>query len=187
MSTSRSTDSQDIKIVFVGPPGAGKSTAIRSISDNPPVSTEVPASDEDRLTTVALDFGEMTLDSGEVVHLFGVPGQGRFDFIWPMISDGALGTLFFLDARHPEPLKELDMYLDNFSAMLSGACVLLVTQGDRANHGFDLRRFEEHLRQRRTPMAVIRIDPRQRNDVLYAINVLLETMPETAVENSQAV
>ena len=80
----------DYKIVFIGSPGAGKSTSIRSISDLPPVSTEVPASDESRDTTVALDFGEMTLDDGEVVRLYGVPGQGRFDFIWPLIADGAV-------------------------------------------------------------------------------------------------
>ena len=78
---------------------------IKSISDLPPVSTDVPASDESRLTTVALDFGEMALDGGDVVRLYGVPGQGRFEFIWPMISDGAIGALFFLDARHPAPLQ----------------------------------------------------------------------------------
>ncbi len=58
-------EDRDLKIVFVGPPGAGKSTAIKSISDLPPVSTDVPASDESRLTTVALDFGEMALDGTE--------------------------------------------------------------------------------------------------------------------------
>ena len=74
----------DHKLIFIGSPGVGKTTAICAVSDHPPVSTEVPSTDEERHTTTALDFGELTLDSGEVLRLFGVPGQERFDFIWPL-------------------------------------------------------------------------------------------------------
>ncbi len=175
--TASHDDERDLKIVFVGPPGAGKSTAIRSLSDLPPVSTDVPASDESRLTTVALDFGEMTLDGGDVVRLYGVPGQGRFEFIWPMISDGAIGALFFLDARHPAPLQELDGYLESFAPTLrSTTSLLVVTHIDQATHDYSTQRFAQHVRERGYAMPVIEIDPRQRRDVLYALNLLLEVL-----------
>lgn len=176
MSTSPNDD-RDLKIVFVGPPGAGKSTAIKSLSDLPPVSTEVPASDESRLTTVAMDFGEMSLDGGDVVRLYGVPGQGRFEFIWPMISEGAIGALFFLDARHPAPLQELDGYLESFAETLrTTTSLLVVTHIDQATHEYNTQRFAKHVRDRGHVMPVIEIDPRQRRDVLYALNLLLEML-----------
>lgn len=173
----------DYKIVFIGSPGAGKSTSIRSISDLPPVSTEVPASDESRDTTVALDFGEMTLDDGEVVRLYGVPGQGRFDFIWPLIADGAMGAIFFLDARDPTPLKVLDGYIDSFSALVAnGASVLAVSHGDHANPRPDLAAYARHLRGRGLDMPVVEIDPRQRRDVLYALNMLISLLERDNME-----
>lgn len=179
MSMSMNED-RDLKIVFVGPPGAGKSTAIKSLSDLPPVSTDVPASDESRLTTVAMDFGEMMLEGGGVVRLYGVPGQGRFEFIWPMISDGAIGALFFLDARHPAPLQELDGYLESFADTLrSTTCLLVVTHIDEATHEYSTQRFAKHVRDRGHLMPVIEIDPRQRRDVLYALNLLLEMLGTT--------
>lgn len=176
LSTSHHDD-RDMKIVFVGPPGAGKSTAIRSLSDLPPVSTEVPASDESRLTTVALDFGEMALEGGDILRLYGVPGQGRFEFIWPMISEGAIGALFFLDARHPAPLHELDGYLESFADTLrTTTSLLVVTHVDQATHDYSTQRFAKHVRDRGHVMPVVEIDPRQRRDVLYALNLLLEML-----------
>lgn len=170
-------DLKDMKLIFVGPPGAGKSTAIRSISDFPPVSTEVPHSDEKRMTTVAMDFGEMTLESGDVVRLYGVPGQGRFEFIWPMIADGAVGAFFFLDARDPTPLEILNGYLESFAETVSTVTSLLaVTHGDEARHQFSVADYAKHLRTRGVSMPVIEIDPRKRRDVLYMLNVLLELL-----------
>lgn len=175
--TTHAADDADLKIVFIGPPGAGKSTAIQSLSDLPPVSTEVPASDESRLTTVALDFGEMALEGGGVVRLYGVPGQGRFEFIWPMISEGAIGALFFLDARHPAPLQELDGYLESFADTLRTThSLLVVTHIDQALLDYDTQRFAKHVRERGHVMPVIEIDPRERRDVMYALNLLLETL-----------
>ena len=76
---------QQLKIVFTGPMGAGKTTAIRAISDAPPVSTEVGNSDRQssvkESTTVALDYGELTLEDGTCLRIYGTPGQARFSFM----------------------------------------------------------------------------------------------------------
>ena len=67
------------KIIFTGPVGAGKTTAIASISDVPPIRTDESASDMTKnrknTTTVAMDYGVMNLDGIERIHLYGTPGQ----------------------------------------------------------------------------------------------------------------
>ena len=78
------------KLVFAGPVGAGKTTAVQSLSDIEVVSTESVATDETRrlkrTTTVAMDYGVMRLDNGDQVHLYGTPGQKRFDFMWDILK-----------------------------------------------------------------------------------------------------
>ena len=75
----------NFKIVFSGPVGAGKTTAITSLSDIPPVTTDESASDMTQKrkanTTVAMDYGLMKLDGGERLHLYGTPGQERFELL----------------------------------------------------------------------------------------------------------
>ena len=83
------------KIIIAGPVGAGKTEAIRVLSDKGVVSTEEAASDDvkkmKKTTTVAMDYGIMKLDSNEQVRLYGTPGQKRFDFMWDILSENALG------------------------------------------------------------------------------------------------
>src|SRR5690606_3823761 len=78
------------KILFTGPVGAGKTTAITSLSDTPPVLTESLASDgtmrRKPTTTVALDYGVMRLSVKDQLHLYGTPGQERFDFMWDILG-----------------------------------------------------------------------------------------------------
>ena len=83
------------KIIFTGPVGAGKTTAISSISDVEPFCTEQTATDETKsrkdLTTVAMDYGMLKLNCGELIHLYGTPGQSRFDFMWDILLQGGIG------------------------------------------------------------------------------------------------
>src|SRR5262245_11601705 len=108
----------ELKIVFAGPMGAGKTTAIRAISDTPPVSTDVSnhdrASHAKESTTVALDYGELTLENGTSVRLYGTPGQGRFSFMWEIVGRGALGVILLLDASSGNALGELTSFVDVF-------------------------------------------------------------------------
>ncbi|MGH8087570.1 MAG: GTP-binding protein, partial [Stenotrophomonas sp.] len=78
-----------IKFVVSGPVGAGKTTFIRTISQVEVVSTEEKSTEEigKTHTTVALDFGQMNLGD-HVLHLFGTPGQTRFDYMWDVLSEG---------------------------------------------------------------------------------------------------
>ena len=83
---------QQYKIVFAGTMGAGKTEAIRSLSDIPILLTEALNTDQEShskpQTTVGIDYGEVTLDDGLIIGLYGTPGQERFDFIWSVICKG---------------------------------------------------------------------------------------------------
>ena len=80
---------QQYKIVFAGSMGAGKTEAIKSLSEIPVLATEAfntdQAAHEKQQTTVGIDYGEITLEDGVKIGLYGTPGQTRFDFIWSVI------------------------------------------------------------------------------------------------------
>ncbi|MGP4014624.1 GTP-binding protein [Saccharopolyspora sp. 5N708] len=100
------------KIVFGGGFGVGKTTAIGTLSEIPPMQTEevlteasvdvddLAGLDGKKTTTVALDFGRVSLNSGAMrLYLFGTPGQERFWFMWDSVCDGALGAVVIVDTR----------------------------------------------------------------------------------------
>lgn len=97
---------QSIKLLFAGPVGVGKTTAIRAISDMPPISTDVPwteaSSSGKSCTTVALDYSTIKLDQNETLHVYGLPGQDYLDFMGPLVGRGALGAVLLLDASSSE-------------------------------------------------------------------------------------
>ena len=99
-----------VKLVVCGGYGAGKTTFVAAISEIVPLTTEAPLTeislgvDEGAVatklaTTVALDFGRISLDSGLVLYLFGTPGQARFRFAWDGVTTGAIGAVVLVDAR----------------------------------------------------------------------------------------
>jgi signal recognition particle receptor subunit beta len=99
-----------VKIVVTGPFSAGKTTMIRTISEITVLSTERSITDDTRRrktdTTVAMDFGRITIDRDLVLYLFGTPGQDRFDFMWEILGEGMLGYVLLVDADRPDSLEE---------------------------------------------------------------------------------
>lgn len=107
---SRTADN-GLKIVVVGGFGVGKTTLVRSVSDIRPLSTEETMTQAGRgvddlggvagktSTTVAFDFGRISLDRRTVLYLFGAPGQERFWFLWDRLFAGTLGAVVLVDAR----------------------------------------------------------------------------------------
>ncbi|MCX4695104.1 ATP/GTP-binding protein [Streptomyces sp. NBC_01408] len=109
--TLHSTADNGLKIVIVGGFGAGKTTMVRSVSEIRPLNTEETMTqageavdDTDQIasknaTTVAFDFGRITLDAHNVLYLFGAPGQERFWFLWDRLFSGTLGAVVLVDTR----------------------------------------------------------------------------------------
>ncbi|MFI6455580.1 GTP-binding protein [Streptosporangium amethystogenes] len=110
----RTTAADALKIVIVGGFGVGKTTLVGSVSEIRPLSTEevmtqasVGIDDASRVrtkttTTVAFDFGRITLNASMVLYLFGAPGQQRFWFVWDQLFAGSLGAVVLVDARRLE-------------------------------------------------------------------------------------
>jgi len=109
---------QTVKMVITGPFSAGKTQFIQSISEIDVVATEKKITRaEERIkdkTTVAMDFGRITVDDDLVLYLFGTPGQRRFDFMWEVLSEGMLGFVVLLDSVRPETFREARNILDTF-------------------------------------------------------------------------
>ncbi|MCU1624039.1 MAG: small GTP-binding protein [Frankiales bacterium] len=110
-----------VKIVVTGPFSAGKTTLIRTISEITVLSTEKDITDSTRSrkaeTTVAMDFGRITIDRDLVLYLFGTPGQDRFDFMWEILGEGMLGYILLVDAERQDSLDEAVGILAAFRKM----------------------------------------------------------------------
>jgi len=156
--------------------GAGKTTAIRAISDVAPIVTDVAnhdASVAKARTTVGLDYGMLALDNGDRIRLFGTPGQARFDFLWQILAREALGLVILTDNSRPDPLADLAMFLDGFAASLDTLpCVIGVGRLDSHAHP-TLDDYADLLEARGMVLPILAVDVRQRADVVLLIDTLL--------------
>jgi signal recognition particle receptor subunit beta len=124
-------------MVITGPFAAGKTEFIRTISEIDVVSTERkitnPAERIKDQTTVAMDFGRITVDEDLVLYLFGTPGQKRFDFMWEILSEGMLGFIVVVDSSRPETFREARSILDTFRGYAATPYVVAANKQDHAD------------------------------------------------------
>jgi len=140
---------QTVKIVVTGPFNAGKTEFIQSVSEIDVVSTERKISTKaERIkesTTVAMDFGRITVDDDLVLYLFGTPGQKRFDFMWEILSEGMLGFIVMVDSTRPETFREARSILETFRAYAPTPYVVVANKQDKAD-AWDLEDMRVALR-----------------------------------------
>jgi hypothetical protein len=176
----------ELKIVFAGPMGAGKTTAIAAVSDLPPVSTEAVNNDQrafaKEFTTVGLDFGQLMFADGTVVRLYGIPGQERFSFMWEILGAGAIGIILLLDASSPNAMSDLRTQAQVFHRLApEQPFVIGVGRTDPAD--------DRHVEACTRALAefgvfapVFSVDVRNRADVLLLIETLLAILEARAPE-----
>jgi small GTP-binding protein len=141
---------QTVKMVVTGPFSAGKTQFIQSVSEIDVVATERKVTNRSEnaikdTTTVAMDFGRITVDEDLVLYLFGTPGQKRFDFMWEILSEGMLGFIVMVDSTRPETFREARSILETFRAYAPTPYVVAANKQD-VKDAWDLDDMRHALR-----------------------------------------
>ncbi len=170
------------KLIFTGPTGSGKTTAISSLSDIPVVMTEAKATQRNPLheykktVTVGLDYGLIKLKSQDKIHLYGTPGQERFDFMWDIISEGGLGLILLLDNARVSPLEDMRFFLNAFANLIKNTQVAIgVTRTDISNTP-KLSDYHRELRLLNLNPPLFEVDARSKKEVSLLLQALLYSL-----------
>lgn len=173
------------KIVVIGGMGSGKSTLVRSIAAGIVVDTDVANTDragaDKDTTTVALDYADIDLPNGDRLRLYGTPGQQRFQFLWPVLLQGASGVLVLVDGAGIDPLGTLRDYLAVVDQHARDAAVVVgVTRLDLAT-GAVLDVVADGACLQASPLPTLPLDARQRDQGLLLVDVLMAELEARAL------
>ena len=172
------------KLVVAGTVNAGKTTFIRTISEIDPITTDEWATeqavlDRKELTTVAMDYGRRTIDSDTILHIYGTPGQFRFNFMWDILTEGVFGVIILVDSTDFESITDSIAIIKYFTNRRDIPYLLCVTKTDREDSlGFEAVRDYLNF-PRLTAMPLVTIDQR---DVTNALVTLITLAIDREIE-----
>jgi small GTP-binding protein len=172
---------QSVKVVITGPFNAGKTTFIRAVSEIAVLSTERQVSEASSEgsgeTTVAMDFGRITISDEVVLYLFGTPGQERFSFMWETLAEGMLGFVVIVEGTSEESVRDAMSMIGFFTDMSDVPFVVAVNRVEPKD--------QQTLGSLRATLGLaediplIGIDARRKDDVVRALLALLYRIAET--------
>lgn len=165
------------KLIVSGCIGAGKTTAIAQLSKIRVVSTEAQNNDiknsTKSQTTVAMDYGELSLSNGDRLRLYGTPGQKRFDYMWKVMAPGSLGVILLLDNQRETVMEELQEYLAVFRTFIQQQRMVIGVVRGHEYHSPSIADYYAYLRSVQLQAPVFSVDARRRSDIVLLISALL--------------
>lgn len=170
---------KEFKIIFAGSMGAGKTTAIKALSESEVVSTDVANTDRQAhsklLTTVGIDYGQIILPPDVKIGLYGTPGQERFELVWRIVTDGALGAIIMVDSSSPKAQQELPYYVSYFHRHKMNNIIVGITHCDLPGY-LTLDDAFRILAEQNLTFPVFEIDSRKKDDVLLLVETLIASI-----------
>lgn len=178
---------QEHKIVVLGSMGSGKSTLVRAIAGAHVVDTEVANTDPASAkvaTTVAMDYADVDLPNGDRLRLYGTPGQARFDFIWPILLEGARGVVLLIDATCDDAPEQLGSYLDVLDAHARDVAIVIGLSKLDLCPERDPSAFLDLLERRDRALPVLPVDTRESAQILLLMDVLMGEIESSELVNT---
>lgn len=168
----------EVKILFVGNVGSGKTAAVNAISEIPVLGTETKATEQDALrrkssTTIAMEYGQVNMHNTKV-HVYGSPGQRRFDFMASILCQGASGMMVLIDNGCHDPMEELDYFLNIHGNFLrTNPAIIAVTHYDDIQTDTGLIDYHQYCKKYGFNLPIIRLDAREKHQVSQGVSKLL--------------
>lgn len=121
--------------MIAGSVNSGKTTFIKTISEIEPITTDEWATeqsvlDRKELTTVAMDYGRRTIDNDIVLHIYGTPGQFRFNFMWDILTEGVFGVIILVDSTDFDSIVNSVNIIKYFAERFDIPFLICVTKTD---------------------------------------------------------
>ena len=138
------------KIVISGPFAAGKTTFIKTITEIAPIDTEAKTTKTDESfvkdsTTVAMDFGRISVDDENVLHIFGTPGQFRFNYMWSILGKDALGIIVIVDSSARETFEDAKDMINFFRVKTDVPVLIALNHFDEKDNKVDRGKIRKIL------------------------------------------
>jgi len=169
-------DTGYIKLVIVGSVGAGKTTALTTLSETPPILTEASPSDTvaalKATTTVAMEYGEIRIGTDAKLQIYGTPGQKRFDFMGQILCGRAWGLVILIDNTQPDPLAELKYYIDMYAETFAGGNVAVGISHYDAARNLSIEDYDGFLAGKGYRFHVGIVDTRDSNSLALLVAAL---------------
>lgn len=172
---------ENMRLIVTGTVGAGKSTFIRSISEIEVVDTDTRATDETALfktkTTVALDFGRLQFGDDMALHLYGTPGQSRFDFMWDILIRKAHAYILLIAAHRPGEFRQARKILSFMKQRVQIPMIIGITHTDCPGAWSEEDVFIAlgYTNESSRP-PIIRVNATQRESVAEAVILLVQQL-----------